>query len=120
MTAAAPHPSGCCQAEDSARQSPRFQYTGHGADPERQAAPHTHCTTVSRDNRYVLVNDLGLDRISVYHLDPHTAQLTPNTPPFYEALPGSGPRSFAFHPSGQVGLLTQRNCQHRRRPGLGW
>ena len=78
-----------------------FQYTGHGADPERQASPHTHCTTVSRDNRYVLVNDLGLDRVSVYHLDPHTAQLTANTPPWYEALPGSGPRSFAFHPSGR-------------------
>jgi 6-phosphogluconolactonase len=79
----------------------RFQYSGHGADPQRQAAPHTHCTTVSPDNRYVLVNDLGLDRISVYHLDPLTAALTPNDPPFYEALPGSGPRSFAFHPSGK-------------------
>jgi 6-phosphogluconolactonase len=78
-----------------------FQYTGHGADPERQANPHTHCTTVSRDNRYVLVNDLGLDRVSVYQLNPRTAQLTANTPPWYEALPGSGPRSFAFHPSGR-------------------
>jgi len=79
----------------------RFQYSGHGADPQRQAAPHTHCTTVSHDNRYVLVNDLGLDRISVYRLDPLTAVLTPNDPPFYEALPGSGPRSFVFHPSGK-------------------
>jgi 6-phosphogluconolactonase len=78
-----------------------FQYTGHGADAERQTAPHTHCTTVSRDNRYVLVNDLGLDRVSVYHLDPRSARLTANTPPWYEALPGSGPRSFAFHPSGR-------------------
>jgi 6-phosphogluconolactonase len=49
----------------------------------------------------VLVNDLGLDRISVYRLDPLTAALTPNDPPFYQALPGSGPRSFAFHPSGK-------------------
>jgi 6-phosphogluconolactonase len=79
----------------------RFQYSGHGADPQRQAAPHTHCTTVSPDNRYVLVNELGLDRISVYRLDPLTAVLTPNDPPFYEALPGSGPRSFTFHPGGK-------------------
>jgi 6-phosphogluconolactonase len=79
----------------------RFQYTGHGANAERQEAPHTHCTTVSPDNRYVLINDLGLDRISVYHLDPATAQLTANEPPFYEALPGSGPRSFTFHPTGK-------------------
>jgi 6-phosphogluconolactonase len=79
----------------------RFQYRGHGANPERQAEPHTHCTTVSPDNRYVLINDLGLDRISVCHLDPLTAQLTANDPPFYEALPGSGPRSFTFHPNGK-------------------
>ncbi len=79
----------------------RFQYSGHGADPQRQAAPHAHCVTVSPDNRYVLVNDLGLDRISVYHLDPLTAVLTANDPPFYEALPGSGPRSFVFHPTGK-------------------
>jgi 6-phosphogluconolactonase len=79
----------------------KFQYSGHSADPARQAAPHTHCTTVSPDNRYVLINDLGLDRISVYHLDASRARLTTNDPPFYEALPGSGPRSFAFHPSGK-------------------
>lgn len=78
-----------------------FQYSGHGANPDRQAGPHAHCTTVSLDNRYVLVNDLGLDRISVYHLDPLTARLAPNDPPFYQALPGSGPRSFAFHPSSR-------------------
>ena len=79
----------------------RFQYSGHGVDPKRQADPHAHCTTVSPDNRYVLINDLGLDRISVYHLDPLTARLTANDPPFYEALPGSGPRSFTFHPNGK-------------------
>jgi 6-phosphogluconolactonase len=78
-----------------------FHYTGHSADADRQTSPHTHCTTVSPDNRYVLVNDLGLDRISVYHLDPLTAQLTANDPPYYDAIPGSGPRSFAFHPSGR-------------------
>jgi len=79
----------------------RLPYSGHGADPQRQATPHTHCTTVSPNNRYVLVSDLGLDRILVYHLDPFTATLIPSDPPFYQALPGSGPRSFAFHPTGR-------------------
>jgi 6-phosphogluconolactonase len=88
-------PSGALSAAVSV-----FQYSGHSTNPERQTGPHAHCTTVSPDNRYVLVNDLGLDRISVYHLDPITARLTPNDPPFYEAIPGSGPRSFAFHPGG--------------------
>lgn len=79
----------------------RFQYSGHGADAARQTGPHAHCTTVSPDNHWVLVNDLGLDRISVYRLDPLTAVLTPNEPAFYEALPGSGPRNFTFHPNGR-------------------
>jgi 6-phosphogluconolactonase len=47
------------------------------------------------------VNDLGLDRIMVYHLDPATAKLTPNDPPYWSAAPGSGPRHLAFHPNGR-------------------
>jgi 6-phosphogluconolactonase len=76
----------------------QFQFSGHGPNAERQEGPHAHCTTVSPDNRYVLVNDLGLDRVVVYKLDPATAKLTPNDPPYWSAKPGSGPRHLAFHP----------------------
>ena len=78
-----------------------FHYSGHGTNPITQAGPHAHCTTVSPDNRYLLINDLGLDRLPVYRMNPDTARLTPNVPAFYQALPGSGPRSLAFHPSGR-------------------
>ena len=86
--------------ERSATPSRDSSTPGHGANAERQEAPHTHCTTVSPDNRYVLINDLGLDRISVYHLDPATAQLTATTRPFTRRCP-VGPRSFTFHPVGK-------------------
>lgn len=76
-------------------------FPGGSVNPERQKTAHTHCTTVSPDNRYLLVNDLGLDRIMVYHFDPKTAKLTPNEPPFYSAIPGSGPRNLTFHPNGR-------------------
>ncbi len=76
-------------------------YPGHSVNRERQREAHTHCTTVSPDNRYLLVNDLGLDRIMVYRFDPKTAHLTPNDPPFYSAIPGSGPRNLTFHPNGR-------------------
>jgi 6-phosphogluconolactonase len=78
-----------------------FQYTGHGPNKDRQEAPHAHCCTVSPDNRFVLVNDLGLDRIHIYRLDAATAKLTPNNPPYYTAAPGSGPRHLTFHPNGR-------------------
>lgn len=78
-----------------------FHFEGHSVVESRQAAPHTHCVTVSPDNRWLLVNDLGLDRILVYRFDETTAELTANAPPFYEAIPGSGPRNVAFHPNSR-------------------
>jgi 6-phosphogluconolactonase len=77
-----------------------FQYTGHGKDPERQEAAHAHRTTPSPDDRFLLVNDLGLDCIHVYHLNDADARLTPNDPPQWNATPASGPRTLHFHPSG--------------------
>lgn len=77
-----------------------FHFSGHGVNP-RQDASHIHCATPSPENRYVLVNDLGLDRILVYHVNADTAVLTPNDPPYYTAIPGSGPRGLAFHPNAR-------------------
>ena len=95
----------------------RFQYSGHGVDPKRQAEPHAHCTTVSRDNRYVLINDLGLDRISVYHLDPLTARLTPNIP-LLRGAARLGSTKSCLSSQRTVGVLPQRDGQHSRR--LAW
>ncbi len=77
-----------------------FYFQGHSINPKRQRHPHAHGTAISPDNKYLLVNDLGTDRIMVYHFDPKTAQLTPNDPPYYRAIPGSGPRNLTFHPNG--------------------
>lgn len=74
-------------------------YKGHSIDPNRQKEAHTHCTTVSPNNKFLLVNDLGMDRIMVYRFDPATAQVKPNDPPYYSAIPGSGPRNLTFHPN---------------------
>lgn len=78
------------------------QYTGHGPNPERQQAPHAHRVTLSPDNRFLLVNDLGLDEIHIYRLDPETAKLTLNDPPAWKSAPGAGPRALKFHPNGRV------------------
>ncbi|MEO6912054.1 MAG: lactonase family protein, partial [Edaphobacter sp.] len=78
-----------------------FQYTGHGPNAKRQAKPHAHRVTVSPDNRFLLVNDLGLDAIHIYRLDAKTAVLTPNQPAAWKSAPGSGPRALRFHPNGK-------------------
>lgn len=82
-----------------------FQYHGHGPNLARQASPHAHRVTPSPDDRYLLVNDLGLDRIHIYHLDAATAQLTPAKPNHWQAFPGSGPRALRFHPNGHVAYV---------------
>ncbi len=99
-----------------------FQFSGHGADPKRQEAPHTHGVTVSPGNRFVLVNDLGLDRIMVFRMNPATATLTPNEgsarQPYWSARPGSGPRHSLFHPSGR--WLYSVNELHSTVDQLAW
>jgi 6-phosphogluconolactonase len=77
------------------------QYTGHGPNPERQEGPHAHRVTVSPDNKYLLVNDLGLDLIHVYALDAATGKLTPADTPAWKAPAGVGPRALLFHPNGK-------------------
>lgn len=74
-------------------------FKGHSVNPDRQKEAHTHCTTISPDNKFLLVNDLGMDRIMIYRFDPQTAKVTPNNPPYYSAIPGSGPRNLTFHPN---------------------
>lgn len=88
---------------DDGRLSPAVsfeQYTGHGPDHERQETAHAHRVTPSPDNRFLLINDLGLDKIHIYHLDADHAKLTPNDPPAWNSTPGSGPRALRFHPNG--------------------
>lgn len=78
-----------------------MQYTGRGPDASRQLAPHAHRVTVSPDNKYLLVNDLGLDLIHIYTLDAATGKLTPNETPAWQAPAGSGPRALLFHANGK-------------------
>ena len=38
------------------------QHHGSSTDPKRQRGPHAHGVTLSADNRFVFVPDLGLDK----------------------------------------------------------
>jgi 6-phosphogluconolactonase len=78
-----------------------FQFTGSGPYKGRQEGPHTHSANPTPDGKWVLVNDLGIDRIFIYRLNPATSAMTPSDMPFWPAKPGSGPRHMAFHPNGR-------------------
>ena len=72
-----------------------------GPNTIRQEKPHPHSVTISPDNRFALVADLGLDRVLVYRIDPATATLTPHDPAFITTPPGTGPRHAKFSRDGR-------------------
>lgn len=81
------------------------QHTGHGTNPERQEGPHAHSVDMSADNRFAIVDDLGLDETFVYPFDSSNGSLAVNDARIAKADPGAGPRHFAFTPSGKFGYV---------------
>jgi 6-phosphogluconolactonase len=74
---------------------------GGGPDKERQDMAHAHEMLLSPDNRFVIVPDLGSDKLWVYSIDPSSAKLTPAAKPFTSVPAGYGPRHIMFHPNGK-------------------
>ncbi len=74
-----------------------------GVVPDRQKECHPHSAMPSPDGRWVLVPDLGADRVYVYALDVEAGELNPHNS--VKCEPGGGPRHFAFHPNGKYGYV---------------
>jgi len=72
-------------------------HVGKGVDATRQDRPHAHCVRWTPDNRFVVVADLGIDRLAIYAFDAGRGGLTPHGE--LVLPPGTGPRHFAFHPT---------------------
>lgn len=64
-----------------------------------QTGSHPHQVVFDPSGRFVMVPDKGLDRIFVFRFDAATGRLTPTEQGSVAALPGSGPRHLAFHPT---------------------
>jgi len=70
-----------------------------GPNTSRQNKPHPHSVTLSPDNRFAYVCDLGLDRILCYRLDPTAATLIPAGE--FPTAAGAGPRHSKFSADGR-------------------
>jgi 6-phosphogluconolactonase len=81
------------------------QHEGKGSDPGRQEAPHAHSINLDAANRHAFVADLGLDRVLIYRYDADKGTLAKNDPPSVALPDRSGPRHFAFHPSGRYAYV---------------
>jgi len=81
------------------------QHVGSSVIKNRQEGPHAHSINLDKANRFAFAADLGCDKVFVYRFDPAKGTLTPNDPPAAVLEPGSGPRHFAFHPSGKFAYV---------------
>jgi len=75
-------------------------HEGSGPNPDRQKGPHMHSMIPARNGKYVYASDLGTDMIIAYKLNRGKGTLSANENQRTAAKPGSGPRHFDIHPSG--------------------
>lgn len=76
---------------------PSVHHGGHGANPERQEAPHVHTLGFVPGTSQLVAVDLGIDALTRYRTMETGALALP--PLAVERVPaGSGPRIMAYHP----------------------
>lgn len=76
-----------------------IEHVGSSVNQARQTAPHAHQAYPDPSGRYLLVPDLGTDKLMVYEVDATAATLEA-TGLTITVEAGSGPRHIAFHPDG--------------------
>jgi 6-phosphogluconolactonase len=79
------------------------QHKGHSIDPKSQDRPHPHSSFFSPDGEVLFVQDLGLDIIQAYSIDPVKQQFI--TKGSVNLHPGAGPRHLTFHPNGKYAFV---------------
>jgi len=84
-----------------------IQHYGKSVHKERQEKPHVHSAVFSSDNKYLLVADLGIDKLMVYRFDESSGIVTEDATASVSVSGGSGPRHIAFHPSQKFVYLTE-------------
>lgn len=81
--------------------SAMIQHHGSGPKQEQERA-HAHCAIADPANRFVLVADLGIDRVMVYPFDAKSGKLATTPAAQAVAAAGAGPRHLAFGRDGRT------------------
>jgi 6-phosphogluconolactonase len=79
------------------------RHTGSGPDNTRQEAPHPHWVGTDPENRFLLVPDLGTDKVVIYRTNLVAGTIEPHGEGRCSA--GAGPRHMKFHPNGKFAYV---------------
>lgn len=80
------------------------QYKGGSVDPNRQKAPHSHCTAFTKGGTHCFVVDLGLDAVMVHAVDPERGRVSAEAHTI-EMPKGSGPRHIALNADESIAYV---------------
>ena len=84
-----------------------IQLKGNSVNRKRQEKSHVHATVYTPDFRFLLVPDLGTDKIMQYKVTPASGALQASEKPYTEVHAGAGPRHLDFHPKLQIVYLIE-------------
>ena len=79
-----------------------IQHYRKGVNEERQEKPHVHMVHFSPDKKFVLVNDLGKDKVYSYQYDSNSNSEPLKISDSIAVKPGSGPRHLTFSNDGKL------------------
>ncbi len=94
-------PSSASARRADLTQTDLLRHEGSGPNERRQECSHPHSVNIDPTGRYVLVPDLGIDRVVIYRMDAARASLRRVGEAAVE--PGSGPRHLRFDPAPLLG-----------------
>ncbi|MDT0649004.1 lactonase family protein [Autumnicola edwardsiae] len=79
-------------------------------DLENPEGSHAHSVTLSKDNKYAYIADLGNDKIFIYNFNAEAGELTPNEQVSVALEEGAGPRHFTlFEEQGTAYSINELN-----------
>ncbi|MCO6173719.1 lactonase family protein [Flavobacterium sp. NRK F10] len=84
-----------------------IEHKGSGPNEKRQEASHLHMVYFSPDHQYVFANDLGSDKIYIYHYHANGGTQTLLLKDEINLKKGSGPRHLVFSPKGNFVYVLQ-------------
>ncbi|MEO5639895.1 MAG: lactonase family protein [Chitinophagaceae bacterium] len=84
-----------------------IQHTGSSLNKQRQEKAHTHSTFFSKDNKFLFVPDLGMDKLMIYSFNATTGKLTDGPQPFVASPDNGGPRHIEFSTNNKYVYLIE-------------
>jgi 6-phosphogluconolactonase len=84
-----------------------IKHEGSSVNKKRQEKPHVHSTVLTPDEKYLIVGDLGTDKLYAYPYNSNDISEPLAEHSFTAVTPGSGPRHLVFDTSGKTAYVVQ-------------